>query len=76
MQSEPSSRASSRHFHIVVGWAGLMILLALHLDFWRPPRTALYFGWLPAELAYRLLWMLLATVYLHYFCRRVWRSLP
>lgn len=55
-------------------WVGFLLLLILHLDFWRPQRLVLYFGWLPEEMAYRLLWMLLAWLYLLYFTARVWRE--
>lgn len=48
------------------------ILVLLHLDFWRPQRPVIYFGWLPEELAYRLGWMLLAWAYLEWFVRKVW----
>ena len=51
---------------------GFLVLLALHLDFWRGARDAVWLGWIPEELAYRLGWMLLALVYLLYFCRCVW----
>ena len=47
----------------VVAWLGFAALLALHLDFWRPQRpdeVTLYFGWVPGELAWRLVWMALA----------------
>ena len=52
---------------------GLVILLALHL-FWRSDEAALYAGWLPRELGYRVLWMVLAWAYLIYFCRYLWRA--
>jgi hypothetical protein len=58
----------------LVAWAGLALLLVLHLDFWRPRRPLLYFGWLPEELAYRVLWMVAASVYLLFFTARVWRE--
>jgi len=32
----------------------------------------LWFGWLPEELAYRIVWVLLAWAYLVFFCTRVW----
>lgn len=57
-----------------VAWGGLALLLVLHLDFWRGPRPGLLFGWCPEELAYRLGWMALACLYLHFFCTRVWRA--
>jgi hypothetical protein len=57
-----------------LAWVGALALVALHLDFWRPQRVVLYFGWLPEELAYRLAWMGLAALYLVFVCRFVWRE--
>ena len=57
-----------------IGGFGLAGLLILHHDFWRPPRPRLLFGWLPEELAYRLLWLVLVLVYLVYVCRVLWRD--
>jgi hypothetical protein len=58
----------------LLAWAGVALLLVLHLDFWRPRRPLLYFGWLPEELAYRLLWMIAASAYLFFFTARIWRD--
>lgn len=57
-----------------IAWAGFILLIVLHLDFWRPQRAVLYFGWLPEDLAYRLLWMLAAWVYLLFFTAKIWRE--
>ncbi|MCB1036941.1 MAG: hypothetical protein KDD47_24150 [Acidobacteria bacterium] len=57
-----------------IAWIGLVVLIVLHLDFWRPQRAVLYFGWLPEDMAYRLGWMLLAWAYLIFFTRSVWRE--
>ncbi len=57
-----------------LAWAGLLFLLVLHVDFWRPQRPVLYFGWLPEELAYRIAWMVLAWIYLMFFTSRVWKT--
>ena len=59
-------------WHSVIGVGGFALLLFLHLDFWRPRSSELYFGWLPEELGYRVLWMLLAWAYLVFFCRWLW----
>jgi len=56
-----------------LAWGGLLVLLVGHLDFWRPRSSAIHFGWMPSELAYRLVWMLLAWLYLWIFTRFVWR---
>jgi len=58
----------------LLAWAGALLLLALHLDFWRPQRARLYWDWIPEELAWRLVWMGLAWIYLLWFCARVWAS--
>jgi hypothetical protein len=50
---------------------GLLLLLALHLDFWRPQRVVLYLGWVPEELVYRLAWVALVWVYLLFLCSRL-----
>ncbi|MEM7481059.1 MAG: hypothetical protein AAF481_07770 [Acidobacteriota bacterium] len=57
-----------------LAWAGLAALLILHLDFWRPQRPVLYFGWLPEEMAWRLAWLVLACLYLIFFTTEVWRD--
>ena len=60
--------------HKYIGWLGFAVLLVLHLDFWRSDEIELYFGWLPRELGYRLLWMALGWAYLIYFCRYLWTA--
>ena len=60
--------------HRYVAWIGFILLILLHLDFWREQSTTLYFGWIPEEMAYRLVWMFLAWLYLMYFTRFVWRE--
>lgn len=57
-----------------IAWIGLAALLILHLDFWRPQRPILYFGWLPEDMAYRLVWMFLAWLFLMFFTRYVWKE--
>lgn len=66
----------SRTTEVRVAWLFGLILLVLHLDFWRPQRAVLYFGFLPEELLYRIAWMVLAWLYLLFFCARIWRSHP
>lgn len=58
----------------IVAWFGFFALLVLHLDFWRPQRPVIWFGWIPEELAYRFLWLLLAWLYLFFFTAKVWRE--
>ncbi len=57
-----------------IAWISLIVLIALHLDFWRPQRAVLYFGWLPEDVAYRLGWMFLAWLFLLFFTRYVWKE--
>lgn len=57
-----------------IAWVGGLVLLALHVDFWRPQRPVLWLGWLPEELVYRLAWMVLAWLFLTFFIRFVWRG--
>lgn len=61
-----------RRIESLVAVLGLVLLLVLHLDFWRPQVVRLHFGWLPEELLYRLVWMLFAWGYLLFFCARIW----
>ena len=56
----------------IIAWAGLALLLIFHLDFWRPQKAELVFGWMPHDMAYRLLWMVVAWLYLMFFTARVW----
>lgn len=55
-----------------VAWGGFAILVALHLDVFGSPGAELRLGWLPDELAYRLVWILLAWGYLLFLCTRLW----
>lgn len=61
---------------VSLAWLLALALVVLHLDFWRPRRGVLYLGWLPEELLWRLGWMLLAALYLVWFCGWVWREEP
>ena len=53
-----------------IAWVGFVVLMGLHLDFWRPQRAILYLGWIPEEIAYRLGWILLVWLYLLFLCSR------
>lgn len=59
---------------VQLAWVGALVLLILHLDFWRPQRAVLRFGWLPEELLWRLGWMGLASLYVLWFAGTVWRE--
>ena len=66
--------AARRTWETRLAWLALLGLVVLHLDFWRPQRVVLYAGWIPEELLYRLAWMLLAWLWLVWFCGRIWRT--
>jgi len=57
-----------------LAWIGFLALLILHLDFWRPRGSGIWFGWMPEELAWRLGWIVLAVGYLLFFTTAVWRE--
>ena len=64
------SRSTARRISTI----GFVALVLLHLDFWRPQRSRLLFGWLPEELAYRVGFILLAWLFMLFVCSRVWRE--
>lgn len=61
-----------RHLNSGIAWVFGLLLVGLHLaplgqgDDWMCG--------LPAELGFRLGWMLLAWIYLLWFCRHVWKT--
>ena len=58
---------------IALAWVLGLVLVALHLDFWRPKRNVLWFGFLPEELAWRLGWLALSVSYVIWLSVAVWR---
>jgi hypothetical protein len=64
----------TRRTALWIATLGSLVLVLLHLDFWRPQRARLYFGWLPEELAWRVAWLLLAWALMLFVCARVWRE--
>ena len=64
----------TRSLVLRVAVVGFVVLVLLHLDFWRPQRARLLFGWLPEELAYRVAFIVLAWCYMLWICARVWRE--
>ena len=58
---------------IALAWILGLALVALHLDFWRPKRDVLWFGFLPEELTWRLGWLVLAIAYLIWLTVAVWK---
>lgn len=69
-----TGRRPGKRSDVAAAIAAALVLLALHLDFWRAGRPAVWFGWVPEELLWRLAWMGLAWLYLLWFCARVWRE--
>lgn len=63
-----------RRASLWIAWLGFVVLVLLHLDFWRAQRVQLVGGWVPEELAYRFVWMALAFVYMVFLCGRFWRG--
>ena len=59
---------------MAMAWVGALVLLALHLHFWIDPGPELLLNWLPIDLAYRIGWLMLAWIYLMFFCRYVWEK--
>lgn len=62
--------------HRLLSAAAFALLIATHLDVWRPQREVLWFGWLPEELGWRLAWMTAAALYVLHFTRFVWVPRP
>lgn len=62
----------SRRTHVAISLCWALLLVATHLDFWRPQRPVLWFGWLPEELLWRLCWMAFAFLFIVHFTARVW----
>jgi len=61
---------------IALAWLGFIVLMVLHIDFWRTASDTLYFGWMPETMAYRVAWIIGSWVYLMFFCARIWRREP
>jgi hypothetical protein len=61
-------RRAAQHLSVLC----LIGLLVTHVDPWRPQRAEVWFGWLPEELLWRLLWMLAAWAFVAWFTRAVW----
>ncbi len=64
----------TRSVALRIAAAGFLVLVVLHLDFWRPQSPRLLFGWLPEELGYRIVYIVLAWIYVLWICDRVWRE--
>lgn len=63
-----------RRVALWIASSSLVALVLLHLDFWRPQHARLLFGWFPEELAYRLVFIVLAWLYMLFVTARLWRE--
>ena len=61
-----------RRWERLVAALGLVALGVLHVDAWRSPGARVFLGWVPEELLYRLVWVLLAWGYLLLLFARFW----
>ena len=61
-----------RQVSAAIAWIALLLLVVTHMDFWRPQEVSLVAGWLPFELAYRIVWLLAAWLYMVFLCRLLW----
>ncbi len=67
--------ARRRHGLIFAGV--VVLLLGLHVDVWNHGRgVELVLGWIPYDLGYHLLWMLVAWVAVLYMTVFVWPETP
>ena len=64
----------TRRTALWIAWIAGFALVVLHLDYWRGPGGPLLWGWLPSELAYRVVYVGLAWAYILFVCRYVWRE--
>lgn len=67
-------RPSSSSRRVTIAWVLGALLVAAHLVSPAGRAGVLHLGWIPDELAWRLAWMLLAWLYLEWFCRTIWRD--
>ena len=64
----------SRRAAVGIAAVAFTAIAVLQLDFWRPQQGRLLLGWLPEELAYRLVVLALAWVFMLFICALVWRE--
>ena len=63
----------SRRAHAYVFAALAVALVGLHFDRWNDHRVEPWaLGWMPADLAYHVGWVIAATALIFYLCARVW----
>lgn len=67
----------SAGLHRIIFWLGIVLLCGAHM--W--PRlmphegpSPLWFGWLPNDMAYHLVWILCASAWVFYMCGPIWSA--
>ena len=62
--------------HRRIFWILVIVLAVFHVDFFNHGEIArrLFWEWLPLDLAYHVVWVILAAVLVLYFTRYVWRD--
>lgn len=53
-------------------WLSFPFVLLTHFDFWRVAEPTLIGGWLPPELAWRIVYIFLAWFWIMALCRWAW----
>ncbi|MHC4948555.1 MAG: hypothetical protein ACYTG1_09865 [Planctomycetota bacterium] len=64
----------TRRTALWIAWIAGLVLVALHLDYYRAGDGPLRWGWVPDELAWRVGSIGLAWAYILFVCRYVWRE--
>jgi hypothetical protein len=62
----------SRRAELTTFWAAVVVLLVAHMFGFGQGGRPLLFGWMPIDLAYRVLWMLLAAGLVFWMTARLW----
>jgi hypothetical protein len=62
----------NRRTERVLFWLAVLGLLSLHMLGFGQGQRPLLFGWMPTDLAYRVLWMALAAAMVFWMTGRLW----
>jgi hypothetical protein len=62
----------SRRAELTLFWVAVVVLLVAHMFGFGQGGRPLLFGWMPIDLAYRVLWMLLAGCLVFWMTGRLW----
>lgn len=62
----------SRRVELTLFWVAVAVLLVAHMFGFGQRGRPLLFGWMPIDLAYRVLWMLLAAGLVFWMTARLW----